>query len=102
MIEKTIFIVKPIFVPVHVPVNLTKEAALHSKKQTKMTRKQQKAIYMERQKPPHVVAEERRKSVQASKSRKRQQRSITPQDKRAVPADLNKVSDENMALHSFG
>lgn len=58
---------------------------------------------MERQKPPNYnsVAEEReRKKAKGVKSKKRkQQRSPTPPE---VPSHLNKVSDENMQLHSFG
>lgn len=72
MIEKTIFVVKPIYIPVQVPVTEKKEAVLVGKKQLKLTRKQQKTIYMERQKPPNynAVAEERKKA-KAGKSKKR-------------------------------
>lgn len=52
MIEKTIFIVKPVYVPIEVPVpTSTKSDApllLSGKKGMKLKKKVQKAIYMER------------------------------------------------------
>mmetsp|Transcript_14043 Transcript_14043/g.17749 ORF Transcript_14043/g.17749 Transcript_14043/m.17749 type:complete len:220 (+) Transcript_14043:197-856(+) len=52
MVEKTIFIVKPIYVPVIVGGN-GQEQVLTGKNLKKMKSKQQKAIYMERPRPPN-------------------------------------------------
>jgi len=63
MVEKTIFIVKPIYIPVEVPAT-NKSAAVKEppafpvtggKKKIKVKNKVQKAIYMERPKPPNYV-----------------------------------------------
>lgn len=63
MVEKTIFIVKPIYVPVEVPVgkggDILKDLStfpLTSKKKIKIKNKVQKAIYMERPKPPNYMS----------------------------------------------
>ena len=70
MVEKTIFIVKPIYVPVEVPVgkattgktvtatpeDATANFPITGKKKIKVKNKVQKAIYMERPKPPNYVS----------------------------------------------
>ena len=68
MVEKTIFIVKPIYIPVEVPSGKTGKAVaataedatanfpLTGKKKIKVKKNQQKAIYMERPKPPNYVS----------------------------------------------
>ena len=63
MVEKTIFIVKPIYIPVEVPAGgkaATKDETANypvtGKKKIKVKNKQQKAIYMERPKPPNYVS----------------------------------------------
>lgn len=62
MIEKTIFIVKPIYVPVQVPVTATNQKhgqvdiGLQGKKRLKVKVKQQKAIYTEKPMPPNYRA----------------------------------------------
>ena len=66
MVEKTIFIVKPIYIPVevHTTTNKASEFArggeantgtLTGKKKIKVKNKVQKAIYMERPKPPNYT-----------------------------------------------
>ena len=54
MVEKTIFIVKPIYVPVvDGPAGDEVTKDISSQKMKRIKSKQQKAIYMERQKPPN-------------------------------------------------
>ena len=68
MVEKTIFIVKPIYVPVEVPTTANSKSEVASatlkdtsgfpltgKKKIKVKNKVQKAIYMERPKPPNYT-----------------------------------------------
>lgn len=60
MVEKTIFIVKPIYIPVEVYTTKSeagKEATfpLTGKKKIKVKNKVQKSIYMERPKPPNYT-----------------------------------------------
>ena len=58
LVEKTIFIVKPIYVPVEVPVGKTtgETGPMTQKKKVKVKSKQQKAIYMERLKAPNYTS----------------------------------------------
>ena len=62
MVEKTIFIVKPIYVPVPVAASTVKSEAgrdtgfpLTSKKKLKVKGKVQKNIYMDKSKPPNYM-----------------------------------------------
>ena len=59
MVEKTIFIVKPIYVPIEVSrgrdLDTIGGASLTTKKKLKLKKKVQKAIYMERPKPPNYM-----------------------------------------------
>ena len=63
MVEKTIFIVKPIYVPIEVSrgkaggdnMDTIGGASLTAKKKLKLKKKVQKAIYMERPKPPNYT-----------------------------------------------
>ena len=57
MIEKTIFIVKPVYIPIEVPVPASSKSTTFDpalgKKLLKRRGKAQKAIYMERQTAPN-------------------------------------------------
>ena len=63
MVEKTIFIVKPIYVPIEVSrgkaagdnMDSIGGGSLTAKKKLKLKKKVQKAIYMERPKPPNYT-----------------------------------------------
>ena len=59
MVEKTIFIVKPIYVPIEVSrgkdLDTIGGASLTAKKKLKLKKKVQHAIYMERPKPPNYT-----------------------------------------------
>ena len=81
MVEKTIFIVKPIYVPISVPAHggafpAPADQSLTSKKKLKLRKKiQQKAIYMERPRPPNYTnsmasALDEKRQKRASKSKK--------------------------------
>jgi len=60
MVEKTIFIVKPIFIPVEMPSATpavkTESYPLTSKKKLRLKSKVQTAIYMERSRPPNYTS----------------------------------------------
>ena len=74
MVEKTIFIVKPIYVPVQVPVSATSKAqqdiGIQGKKRLKIKCKQQKAIYSEKPMPPNYRAGPPNETKAASKKTK--------------------------------
>lgn len=55
LIEKTIFIVKPIYVPIGVKSEPQSEKPINTKKRNKVKSKAQKAIYMERPKAPNYM-----------------------------------------------
>jgi hypothetical protein len=58
MVEKTIFIVKPIYIPVEVPITPKSKSEAISfigNKNLRQRNKMQKAIYMERQRPPNYT-----------------------------------------------
>ena len=60
MVEKTIFIVKPVYIPVEVPMAASTRSgeapSLIGKKGMKLKKRVQKAIYMERQKAPNYTS----------------------------------------------
>ena len=88
MIEKTIFIVKPIYVPVEVHTTkhtskslMSQEASfpLTGKKKLRVKKATQKSIYMERPKPPNytnsmstTLDQTKPKKCQTSKAKRRQ------------------------------
>ena len=126
MVEKTIFIVKPIYVPISVPAqgaqfSAPTDQSFTSKKKLKLKKKnQQKAIYMERPRPPNYTnsmstALDEKRPKRATKSKKQYTQATSSRSPspfsiaRATGGgaqfmeSLNQNSVEGeMALQSFG
>ncbi len=124
MVEKTIFIVKPIYVPIQVPVSASnkngyaqQDIGLQGKKRLKVKCKQQKAIYSEKPMPPNYragppAANEVKSTTKKSKGKKSRahpselvSRSPSPfsQNKsHNAYENLNQSSIDPMMLQSFG